>query len=78
MQRYASLPQQAQLKVFQDGKGARKVIVATTIAETSITIDGIVYVVDPGFVKVSGHCVLLYRIASYCILSGGRPLTTDR
>ena len=31
--------------------GARKVVVATNIAETSLTIDGIIYVIDPGFCK---------------------------
>ena len=29
----------------------RQVVIATNIAETSLTIDGIYYVVDPGFVK---------------------------
>jgi HrpA-like RNA helicase len=41
------------MQVFEPApKGSRKVVVATNIAETSITIDGIVYVVDCGFEKV--------------------------
>ncbi|KAK1867924.1 hypothetical protein I4F81_010421 [Pyropia yezoensis] len=56
---YASLPPREQAKVFDDpprsrlpdGPVGRKIICATNVAETSLTIDGVVYVVDTGFSK---------------------------
>ncbi|CAK1549323.1 unnamed protein product [Leptosia nina] len=50
---YGSLPLYRQIKVFQMGdRNVRKVVLATNIAETSVTIPGIVYVVDCGFHKL--------------------------
>ncbi|XP_049832588.1 pre-mRNA-splicing factor ATP-dependent RNA helicase DHX16 [Schistocerca gregaria] len=49
---YANLPSDMQAKIFQPTPpGARKVVLATNIAETSLTIDNIIYVIDPGFCK---------------------------
>ncbi|XP_012538179.1 pre-mRNA-splicing factor ATP-dependent RNA helicase DHX16 [Monomorium pharaonis] len=49
---YANLPSDMQIKIFQPTPpGARKVVLATNIAETSLTIDNIVYVIDPGYAK---------------------------
>jgi len=49
---YSSLPMQQQRRVFPPApEGQRKVVVATNIAETSLTIDGVVFVVDPGLFK---------------------------
>jgi pre-mRNA-splicing factor ATP-dependent RNA helicase DHX15/PRP43 len=56
---YSSLPPQQQRKIFDKapeprvvgGPPGRKVIVSTNIAETSLTVEGVVFVVDPGFSK---------------------------
>ena len=53
---YAGLSQREQLAVFAaTPSGARKVVVATNIAETSLTIPGVRHVVDSGFVKQAYH-----------------------
>ena len=53
---YANLPSDLQSKIFEPTPpGARKVVLATNIAETSLTIDGIVYVIDPGFAKENDY-----------------------
>jgi pre-mRNA-splicing factor ATP-dependent RNA helicase DHX38/PRP16 len=50
---YSQLPADLQAKIFQRSENnARKVIVATNIAETSLTVDGIIYVVDTGYCKL--------------------------
>jgi ATP-dependent RNA helicase DHX40 len=53
---YGSMPTEQQKRVFVSGPhGVRRVIVSTNIAATSLTVDGIVYVVDSGFVKQSSY-----------------------
>ena len=51
---YARLSAAAQNKVFQTG-GRRRVVLSTNVAETSVTVPGIRYVVDTGFAKVKRY-----------------------
>ncbi|KAK4598847.1 hypothetical protein RGQ29_016053 [Quercus rubra] len=53
---FSALPSEKQMRVFAPAPtGFRKVILATNIAETSVTIPGIKYVIDPGFVKARSY-----------------------
>ena len=53
---YGSLPSEMQSRIFDPPPvGSRKCVVATNIAEASLTIDGIYYVIDPGFCKQKAY-----------------------
>lgn len=53
---YAALPADAQMRAFAPAPpGTRKVVLSTNIAETSITIPGVRYVIDTGFVKARAY-----------------------
>lgn len=53
---YSTLPADLQAKIFnRKDPFRRKVVVATNIAETSLTVDGIKYVVDTGLVKMKTY-----------------------
>ncbi|CAH8368804.1 unnamed protein product [Eruca vesicaria subsp. sativa] len=53
---YANLPSEVQAKIFEPTpEGAQKLVLAKNIAETSLTIDGIKYVFDPGLSKMKSY-----------------------
>ncbi len=51
---YARLSAAEQNRVFQSHKG-RRIVLATNVAETSLTVPGIRYVIDPGLVRISRY-----------------------
>lgn len=52
---YARLPTADQQKVFQPSHSGRRIVLATNVAETSLTVPGIRYVVDPGTARISRY-----------------------
>ncbi|MBX7448722.1 ATP-dependent RNA helicase HrpA [Mycolicibacterium sp. 3033] len=52
---YARLPTAEQQKVFTPSRARRRVVLATNVAETSLTVPGIRYVVDPGTARISRY-----------------------
>ena len=67
---YSQLPSDLQAKIFDKAPdGARKCIVSTNIAETSLTVDGILYVIDTGYVKmkVSRLCCTALSLSMHAV-----------
>ncbi|MDG2460547.1 MAG: ATP-dependent RNA helicase HrpA [Luminiphilus sp.] len=54
---YARLSQAEQNRVFQSGGAGMRVVLATNVAETSLTVPGIRYVIDPGEARISRYSV---------------------
>ena len=52
---YARLPTAEQQKIFQPSRARRRIVLATNVAETSLTVPGIRYVVDPGTARISRY-----------------------
>ena len=52
---YARLPTAEQQKVFQASRSRRRIVLATNVAETSLTVPGIRYVIDPGTARISRY-----------------------
>ncbi len=53
---YARLGQAEQRRVFESHRG-RRIILSTNVAETSLTVPGIVYVIDSGLARISRYSV---------------------
>ncbi|ACV26580.1 ATP-dependent RNA helicase HrpA [Kangiella koreensis] len=54
---YARLSMREQEKIFHPSGGKRRIILSTNVAETSVTVPGIRFVIDPGFARISRYSV---------------------
>lgn len=72
---YGGLPAAEQLRVFDAAPPrTRKLVVATNIAEASVTIEGVAYVIDCGFVKMKGCDILRGILCVSCWFTWYRAL----
>jgi ATP-dependent helicase HrpA len=54
---YARLSVNEQQRVFETGGAVRRVVLATNVAETSLTVPGIRFVIDPGLARINRYSV---------------------
>lgn len=54
---YARLSMSEQERIFKPSGGKRRIVLATNVAETSLTVPGIRYVIDPGLARISRYSV---------------------
>lgn len=52
---FARLGLADQQRIFHPAKGRRRIVLATNVAETSLTIPGIIYVIDSGVARISRY-----------------------
>lgn len=64
---HASLSLEEQMRPFEQSIGKRKVIVSTNLAETAVTIEGVVYVVDSCFFKAKSYIAGVECIGTFPI-----------
>lgn len=80
---YSALPSEMQSRIFDPAPpGTRKCVIATNIAETSVTIDGVYYVIDPGFAKQNAYdpklgMDSLIVVVSRCMVPNAQTLSAD-
>lgn len=53
---YARLGQSEQKRIFQPHTG-RRIVLSTNVAETSLTVPGIIYVIDSGLARISRYSI---------------------
>lgn len=69
-----------QQRIFRPSGGTRRIVLATNVAETSLTIPGIIYVIDSGYARISRYLPgrQIQRLQVECISQASARQRTGR